>query len=71
MSRSTLPALNPRYIELLQHFDSLPLTATVPLAVAAAWRGVSEKTIRRCYPLVRMSAIRTGVRKADLIKEVA
>ncbi len=71
MPRTTLPALNLRYVELLKHFDSLPLTATVPLAVAAAWRGISEKTIRRTYPLVRLSDRRVGVRKGDLVKEVA
>jgi hypothetical protein len=33
-----------RYLELLKNFDSLPLTAIVPIPVAAAWRGISEKT---------------------------
>jgi hypothetical protein len=63
--------LNPRYIELLKNFDSLPPTATVPLAVAAAWRGVSEKTIRRNYPIVATSEGRRGVRKRDLVKAEA
>jgi hypothetical protein len=64
--------LNPRYVELLKTFDSLPPTAIVPIPVAAAWRGISEKTIRRSFPLIATSAGRRGVRKADLlIQEVA
>jgi hypothetical protein len=63
--------LKPRYVELLENFDSLPLSATVPIPVAAAWRGISEKTVRRNYPLVATSEYRRGVRKADLVKEVA
>jgi hypothetical protein len=60
--------INPRYRELLENFDSLPLTAIVPIPVAAAYRGISEKTIRRNYTLVVTSEHRRGVRKADLTK---
>jgi hypothetical protein len=60
--------LNPRYIELLKNFDSLPPTAIVPIPVAAAWRGISEKTVRRNFPLIVTSEQRRGVRKADLTK---
>jgi hypothetical protein len=56
----------PRYLELLENFDSLPLTAIVPIPVAAAWRGISEKTIRRNFQLVATSEHRRGVRKSDL-----
>jgi hypothetical protein len=67
-----LSRLNVRYVDLLKNFDSLPPTAIVPIPVAAAWRGVSEKTIRRNFPLVQTSESRRGVRKADLlIPEVA
>jgi hypothetical protein len=49
-----------RYLELLKNFDSLPLTAIVPIPVAAAWRGISEKTIRRNFPLIATSERRRG-----------
>jgi hypothetical protein len=50
-----------RYLELLENFDSLPPTAIVPIPVAAAWRGISEKTIRRNFSLVVTSDHRRGV----------
>jgi hypothetical protein len=61
-----MPSLNVRYLELLKNFDSLPPTAIVPIPVAAAWRGISEKTVRRNFQLVATSEYRRGVRKADL-----
>jgi hypothetical protein len=60
--------LKPRYVELLKNFDSLPPTAIVPIPVAAAWRGISEKTIRRKFQLVATSEYRRGVRKSELTK---
>jgi hypothetical protein len=39
--------------------------------VAAAVRGVSDKTIRRNFPLVLVSKRRVGVRKSDLAYMVA
>jgi hypothetical protein len=60
-----------RYLELLENFDSLPPTAIVPIPVAAAWRGISEKTIRRNFSLVVTSDHRRGVRKSDLTKVAA
>lgn len=60
-----------RYLELLKNFDSLPLTAIVPIPVAAAWRGISEKTIRRNFPLIATSDRRRGVRKSDLVSATA
>jgi hypothetical protein len=62
-----LSHLNPRYVDLLKNFDSLPPTAVVPIPVAAAYRGVSEKTVRRDFPLVHTSEGRRGVRKRDLL----
>jgi hypothetical protein len=61
-------SINPRYRELLENFDSLPPTAILPIPVAAAWRGISEKTIRRNFQLVVTSEHRRGVRKSDLTK---
>jgi hypothetical protein len=61
-------SINPRYRELLENFDSLPATAIVPIPVAAAYRGISEKTVRRNFQLVVTSEHRRGVRKADLTK---
>jgi hypothetical protein len=55
-----------RHLELLQNFDSLPPSAVLPLAVAAAHQGISEKTARRLYPLVDVSDGRVGIRKGDL-----
>jgi hypothetical protein len=39
--------------------------------VAAAVKGVSDKTIRRNYDLVPVSDRRVGVRKRDLVKAEA
>jgi hypothetical protein len=60
--------MKPRYVELLKNFDSLPPTAIVPIPVAAAWRGISEKTIRRKFQLIATSEYRRGVRKSELTK---
>jgi hypothetical protein len=55
--------------ELLAVFDALPPSAVVPVKIAAAYKGVSEKTIRRLFILIEVSARRVGVRKADLLEE--
>ena len=67
-----LSRLNVRYADLLKNFNSLPPSAVLPVPVAAAYRGISERTVRRDFPLIRTSAGRVGVRKRDLvIQEVA
>jgi hypothetical protein len=63
-----MSSLNTRYVELLKNFDSLPQTAIVPIPVAAAYRGISEKTIRRKFQLIATSDHRRGVRKSELTK---
>jgi len=45
----------------LKDIDSLPDSAVVPVAVAAKHDDVSERTIRRTYPLVQLSERRKGV----------
>ena len=44
--------MKPRHLDLLENFEPLPLSATLPIPVAAAFLGLSEKTIRRYFPLV-------------------
>ena len=39
--------MKPRHLDLLENFERLPLSATLPIPVAAAFLGLSEKTIRR------------------------
>ena len=58
--------MRPHDLRLLQIFEALPATAVLPIAVAAAHEGVSEKTIRRNYTLVQVSDRRKGVLKKDL-----
>jgi hypothetical protein len=59
--------MKPHDLHLLKLFDDLPGSAVLPVAVAAAVKGVSDKTIRRTYKLVPVSDRRVGVRKHDLI----
>lgn len=47
--------------EALSRLPSLPNSAHVPIGVAAVHDGVSEKTVRRTYPLVELSPRRKGV----------
>lgn len=54
-------------LRLLRIFEDLPDSAVLPVAVAAAVKGVSDKTIRRTYKLVPVSDRRVGVRKRDLV----
>jgi len=53
--------LSPHYQRILETLSSLPDTAKVPLPVAAMHEGVSVRTIRRHYPLVKLSEHREGV----------
>ncbi len=48
--------------EQLTQLSSLPDSAIVSIAVAALHDGVSEKTVRRSYPIVKISNRRYGVR---------
>jgi hypothetical protein len=50
-----------RINEILARIPSLPDTAVVPVAVAAAHDHVSTRTVRRTYPLVKLSPGRSGV----------
>jgi hypothetical protein len=60
--------LSPNYLLLLEHFETLPPSATVPLRVAAMVKGVSIRTVRRNFNLVPISPHRFGVRKSDLVE---
>jgi hypothetical protein len=48
--------MSPYYQQILKHIDQLPDTAAIPLPVAELLEGVSRKTIKRTYPLVKLSA---------------
>jgi hypothetical protein len=52
---------NDAKIEALKRIPHLPDTAIVPVAVAAEHDSVSARTVRRTYPLVRVSPGRKGV----------
>jgi hypothetical protein len=58
--------LSPFHRNLLKEFPDLPLTAIIPLPVAAAVEGCSVKNIRRNYELEKISTYRQGVRKKNL-----
>jgi hypothetical protein len=60
-----------RDLHILKLYDHLPLSAVIPVSVAAAIKGVDEKTIRRNYSLVPVSDRRVGVRKCDLVDVAA
>jgi hypothetical protein len=61
------PAKPPDYLaDILRRFDSLSDDAVVPVGAAAVLHGVSDKTIAKNYPTVRLSAKRIGVRVGDL-----
>jgi len=47
--------------EALQRLPNLPDTAVVPVPVAAKHDNVSERTVRRNYPLIQLSPGRNGV----------
>lgn len=50
-----------RINEILNRISRLPDTAVVPVSVAAAHDNVAERTVRRTYPLVKLSPGRSGV----------
>ncbi len=47
--------------DILKRFADLPDSAVVPTAVAAMHDNVSERTVRRNYPLIKLSERRFGV----------
>ena len=47
--------------DILKNLDKLPDSAVVPVAVAAMHDSISENTVRRNYPLIRLSEGRQGV----------
>jgi hypothetical protein len=61
------PTKAPEFIaDILRQFDSLSDDAVIPVGAAAALHNLSDKTILRSYPTVRLSAGRIGVRVGDL-----
>jgi hypothetical protein len=53
--------MTPYYKTILENIDRLPDTAKIPLPVAELIAGVSRRTIKRTFPLVRLSEKREGV----------
>jgi hypothetical protein len=47
--------------DILKRFADLPDSAVVSTAVAAKHDNVSERTVRRSYPLIKLSCRRYGV----------
>jgi hypothetical protein len=58
--------LTPQNFRILQMYAALPNSAVVPVPVAAAVKGISDKTVRRTYRLISVSDGRVGVRKEAL-----
>jgi hypothetical protein len=52
----------------LKGFDELPDDAVVPRRVTAAVLHISERTVRRSVPTVKVSARRRGNRVGDIRK---
>ena len=53
--------LSPLYLQILKNLPSLPDTAVIPVPVAAIHDGTSRRTVKRTYPLVKISEHREGV----------
>jgi hypothetical protein len=53
--------LSPLYQQILKNIPIMPDTAAIPVPVAALHEGVSRRTIKRTYPLVKLSEHREGV----------
>jgi hypothetical protein len=53
--------LSPHYQQILKNIPIMPDTAAIPVPVAALHEGVSRRTIKRTYPLVKISDHREGV----------
>ena len=50
-------ALSPQYQQIIEQLDKLPDTAVIPVPVAALHDGTSRRTIKRTYPLVKISEL--------------
>ncbi|HVI15042.1 MAG TPA: hypothetical protein VM822_19485 [Pseudolabrys sp.] len=61
-----MPVKSSTISEILERFDQLPDDAVVPSAVTAILHGVSQRTVRRRYPSVRISPRRKGQRVGTL-----
>ena len=48
--------------EIVGNFSKLPDDAIIPTQAVARLRSISNKTVRRSYPMVRVSPGRVGVR---------
>jgi hypothetical protein len=53
-------------MDRIKYFDDLPDDAVVPRRITAALLGISERTVRRLYPTVRLSPRRRGNRVGDI-----
>jgi hypothetical protein len=53
--------LSPHYRQILQNIPDMPDSAAIPVPVAALHEGVSRRTIKRSYPLIKLSQHREGV----------
>jgi hypothetical protein len=53
--------LSQHYQQILKNIPLMPDTAAIPVPVAALHEGVSRRTIKRTYPLVKLSEHREGV----------
>jgi hypothetical protein len=56
-----MPAQSKPATERLKAISTLPDSAVVSVEVAALHDGVGEKTVRRNYPLIKISERRYGV----------
>jgi hypothetical protein len=61
-----MPSDDKNIAEILRRFDLLPDDAVVPSFVTAVVHGISERTVRRTYPSVRLSKNRKGQRVGTL-----
>jgi hypothetical protein len=54
-------ARTPLYQEILEYIDFAPDTTTVPVPVAAIYKGISRDEIKKRYELVKIGKRRQGV----------
>jgi hypothetical protein len=64
-------SLSAHHQKILELLPRLPDTAKVPIQVAAVHEGVSDRTIRRNYPLVEMGARLKGVSLGYLRRRIS
>ena len=53
--------LSPLYLQILKNLPFLPDTAVIPVPVVSVHDGTSRRTVKRTYPLVKISEHREGV----------